>query len=132
MMTPICPRLLNLINYFVLLRFRVRAPEDLSAIEVILLLLLLYCPKSPPLVLVIYSDLHSAILPTPSTPSTRGQWGWLRPRGGPRTRWGDVLAKDLKQLGTTLAGASNIAIDRIRWRSTIVARAVSTPSWQEP
>ena len=37
-------RLLNLINYFVVLRFRARAPEDLSAIEVILLfvLLLLY------------------------------------------------------------------------------------------
>ena len=44
MMTPICPRLLNLINDFVLLRFRARDPEDLSAIEVIfvLLLLLLY------------------------------------------------------------------------------------------
>ena len=41
MMTPICPRLLNLINDFVLLRFRARAHEDLSAIEVILLLLLL-------------------------------------------------------------------------------------------
>ena len=36
MMPPICPRLLNLINDFVLLRFRARAPEDLSAIEVIL------------------------------------------------------------------------------------------------
>ena len=35
----VCPRLLNLINDFVLLRFRARAPEDLSAIEVILLLL---------------------------------------------------------------------------------------------
>ena len=39
MMTPICPRLLNFINDFVVLRFRARAPEDLSAIEVILLLL---------------------------------------------------------------------------------------------
>ena len=35
MMTPICPRFLNMINDFVLLRFRARAPEDLSAIEVI-------------------------------------------------------------------------------------------------
>ena len=35
MMTPICPRLLNLINDFVLLRFRARAPEDLSAIEML-------------------------------------------------------------------------------------------------
>ena len=41
MTTPICPRLLNMINDFVLLRFRARTPEDLSAIEVIYLLLLL-------------------------------------------------------------------------------------------
>ena len=40
MMTPVCPRLLNMINDFVLLRVWARAPEDLSAIEVILLLLL--------------------------------------------------------------------------------------------
>ena len=58
--------------------------------------------------------------------------GWSRPHGDPRTRWSDVLRKDLKQLGTTLMEASNIALDRSRWRSTIVARAVSTPSWQEP
>ena len=30
------------------------------------------------------------------------------PVGAPRTRWDDVLGKDLKQLGTTLAEASNI------------------------
>ena len=54
--------------------------------------------------------------------------GWSRPRGAPRTRWSDVLSKDLKHLGTTLTEASNIALDRTRWRSTIVARAVSTPS----
>ena len=58
--------------------------------------------------------------------------GWSRPRGAPRTRWSDVLSKDLKQLGTTLTEASNIALDRTRWRSTIVARVVYTPSWQEP
>ena len=58
--------------------------------------------------------------------------GWSRPRGTPRTRWSDVLGKDIKQLGTTLTDASKIAIGRSRWRSTIVARAVSTPSWQEP
>ena len=40
MMTPICPRFLNLTNDFVLLRFRARTPEDLSAIEVIHLLVL--------------------------------------------------------------------------------------------
>ena len=82
--------------------------------------------------LAIYSDLHSAILPTPSTPPTLGLRDGQDPVEPPRTRWGDVLAKDLKQLGTTLAEASNIAIDRTRWRSTIVVRAVSTPSWQEP
>ena len=58
--------------------------------------------------------------------------GWSRPMGAPGTRWSDVLGKDLKQLGTTLTEASNIALDRSRWRSTIVARAVSMPSWQEP
>ena len=47
MMTPICPRFLNMINDFVLLRVRARAPEDLSAIEDIylLLLLLLFIPS---------------------------------------------------------------------------------------
>ena len=58
--------------------------------------------------------------------------GWSIPCGAPRTRWSDVLGKDLKQLGTTSMEASNIALDRSRWRSIIVARAVSTPSWQEP
>ena len=42
MTTPICPRLLNMINEFVLLRFRARTPEDLSAIEVIYLIYIYY------------------------------------------------------------------------------------------
>ena len=58
--------------------------------------------------------------------------GWSRPRGAPRPRWSNGLRKDLKQPGTTLMKASNIAFDRSRWRLTIVARAVSTPSWPEP
>ena len=41
MMTSICPRLLNLINEFVLLRFRARAPDDLSAIEVIFFIIII-------------------------------------------------------------------------------------------
>ena len=41
MMTPICPGLLNLIHDFVLLRFRARAPEDLSAIEVIFIVIII-------------------------------------------------------------------------------------------
>ena len=36
-MTPACPRLLDMINDFVLLRFWARPPEDLSPIEAILL-----------------------------------------------------------------------------------------------
>ena len=40
MMTPVCPRLLNLNNDFVLLRFWARAPEDLSAIEVIYIIII--------------------------------------------------------------------------------------------
>ena len=36
MMTPVCPRLLNMITDFVLLRFWARASEDLSAKEVLL------------------------------------------------------------------------------------------------
>ena len=43
MMTPVCPRLLNMINDFVLLRFRARVPEDLSAIEVIYYYYYYYC-----------------------------------------------------------------------------------------
>ena len=46
MMTPACPRLLNMITDFVLLRFWARASEDLSAIEVILyyyIIIIIYC-----------------------------------------------------------------------------------------
>ena len=53
--------------------------------------------------------------------------GWSRPRGAPCTRWSDVISKDLIQLGTTLTKASNIALDRTCWRSTIVARASLRP-----
>ena len=41
MMTSICPRLLNMINDFVLLCFRPRAAEDLSAIEVIFIIIII-------------------------------------------------------------------------------------------
>ena len=46
MMIPICPRLLNImINDFVLLRFRAQAPEDLSAIEVIFIIIIIETPE---------------------------------------------------------------------------------------
>ena len=45
MMTPVCPRLLNLNNDFVLLRFWARAPEDLSAIEVIYIIIIIIIQK---------------------------------------------------------------------------------------
>ena len=38
---------------------------------------------------------------------------WSRPRGSPRMRWRDVIAKYLTQLETTLQEASNVAIYRI-------------------
>ena len=40
MMSPVCSRLLNMINDFVFLRFGGRAPEDLSAIEVIYIIII--------------------------------------------------------------------------------------------
>ena len=83
MMTPICPRLLNMINDFVLLRFRARSPEDLSAIEVIYLLLLLLLA-----ILVIFTpQLYHARrhLPWSKPPSSRvnvsgkeGPFTWLQ------------------------------------------------------
>ena len=48
MMTPVCPRLLNLNNDFVLLRFWARAPEDLSAIEVIYIIIIIIIIMSAP------------------------------------------------------------------------------------
>ena len=88
----------------------------------------IYSPRSPPLV-------------WPSTPvSTESSCschlhlqpegsGMVETRVAPRTRWSDVLGKYLKQLGATLMEASNIALDRTRWRSTIVAPAVrETPA----
>ena len=55
MMIPICPRFLNLINDFVLLRFRARTPEDLSAIEVIYVFFIFYLFA----IITIDGELHS-------------------------------------------------------------------------
>ena len=56
--------------------------------------------------------------------------GWGRLRGAPRTRWRDVVAKDLEGLGLTVESARTAARDRRLWRS-LVHLVVSTPSWQE-
>ena len=45
--------------------------------------------------------------------------GWRRPRGAPRTRWRDVVAKDLQPLGLTLEDADIIAHDRPAWRRLV-------------
>ena len=45
--------------------------------------------------------------------------GWRRPRGAPRTRWRDVIAADLRQLGLTIADAEHIAQDRLQWRRLV-------------
>ena len=56
--------------------------------------------------------------------------GWRRPRGAPRSRWLDIVSKDLQGLGLTVEQAKAAALDRRRWRS-LVSLVVSTPSWQE-
>ncbi|KAI8496714.1 hypothetical protein Bbelb_253690 [Branchiostoma belcheri] len=50
--------------------------------------------------------------------------GWKRPRGAPRTRWTDVLAKDLALVNITPEEAQGLAQNRSRWRE--VARLVET------
>ena len=49
-MTPVCPRLLNMINGFVLLSFWARATEDLSAIEVTYIIIII--------IIIIIQNLH--------------------------------------------------------------------------
>ena len=56
--------------------------------------------------------------------------GWRRPRGAPRTRWLDVIKKDLAQVGVHLEDAPSMAADRVEWRG-LVHRVGSTPLWHE-
>ena len=56
--------------------------------------------------------------------------GWRRPRGAPRTRWVDVLRRDLERVGVRWEEAPALACDRTGWR-TVVRRVGSTPSWHE-
>ena len=41
--------------------------------------------------------------------------GWARPRGAPRTRWVDTIAKDLHQLVLTLDDARPITQSQSQW-----------------
>ncbi|KAI8518905.1 hypothetical protein Bbelb_021620 [Branchiostoma belcheri] len=45
--------------------------------------------------------------------------GWKRPRGAPRTRWSDVLAKDLALVNITHEEAQGLAQDRSRWKEVV-------------
>ncbi|KAI8512856.1 calcium ion binding [Branchiostoma belcheri] len=45
--------------------------------------------------------------------------GWKRPRGAPRTRWSDVLAKDLALVNITPEEAQGLAQDRSRWKEVV-------------
>ena len=89
MMTPVYPRLLNMINDFVLLRFWARAPEDLGAMEVILYYYIIHSQVSltgiiEPLRSLIKYALCAPSLPTSltscllwwmsSTPSSPAAW----------------------------------------------------------
>ena len=42
-----------------------------------------------------------------------------RPVGRPRTRWKDVLLRDLKRIGLRLEPATTEALDRDRWRAFV-------------
>ena len=56
--------------------------------------------------------------------------GWRRPRGAPRTRWLDLVRKDLQEVDIRWQDVQNLAADRRRWRN-IVQCVGSTPSWHE-
>ena len=44
-----------------------------------------------------------------------------RPVGRPRTRWKDVLRRDLEKSGLSLEDAAVEALDRDRWRRIVLA-----------
>ena len=46
---------------------------------------------------------------------------WRRPVGRPRTRWKDVLLRELDRSGLSLEEAATEAWDRDRWRTTVRA-----------
>ncbi len=45
--------------------------------------------------------------------------GWRRPRGKPRTRWMDIITRDLQHLGLSMAEAVPIALDQPKWRGLV-------------
>ena len=47
------------------------------------------------------------------------QAGWKRPRGAPRTRWLDTVAKDLRACDVSLEEAQHLAQDRPGWRRLV-------------
>ena len=49
-----------------------------------------------------------------------------RPRVRPRTRWDQVMERDLENAGVPLVGASGLAADRQEWRRVVSA------SYQSP
>ena len=48
-----------------------------------------------------------------------GSFGWKRPRGAPRTRWLDVVKRDLDQLGLGPAAIEPLAQVRDKWRALV-------------
>lgn len=51
--------------------------------------------------------------------------GWKRPRGAPRTRWLDVISRDLEDIGVPMERAPRLAENRPWWRA-LVNSIVST------
>jgi len=48
-----------------------------------------------------------------------GSFGWKRPWGAPRTRWFDVIKRDLDKLGLDPAAVEPLAQDRDKWRALV-------------
>jgi len=48
-----------------------------------------------------------------------GSFVWKRPRAAPRTRWIDVVGRDLDQLGLDPAAIEPLAQDRDEWRALV-------------
>ena len=48
-----------------------------------------------------------------------GSFGWKWPRGAPRTRWFDVVKRDLDQRGLDPAAIEPLAKDRDKWRALV-------------
>jgi len=82
--------------------------------------LLFGCPPLDPLVWICAS--HATAPSFSGYPGLRpdpGWFSWKRPRGAPRTRWIDMVRRDLDQLGLDPEAIEPLAQDRGEWRALV-------------